>query len=837
MTQLPIRTAEERSIARSTKRSLHGQQDSPKQHRRILIIGDSITHGGEGDYTWRYRLWQWCKQEGLLAAEEEEASDHESQLGNPATTPKNISPKVSVSFVGPYTGVNPRPSLVAPHPVPLPDDQSPDDPYCPPNRIPWGYARDVDASFATGCRHFATWGYQAHQCMQSIAKVVEDWSPDLIISLLGFNDIGWCVSDAEGTLQAIQGIVRSARIAKERVQSERRRRGANGGDGVQDEGEEERLDFVIGNIVNRTLLEGREDLIENTRKFNSLLLDRAHSWDQHNSKVVVADVAALYDCGPQYRDWAPAAYDGLHPSALGEFQIAKAFTETLHEEFGWGSKGLEIPSSSHHGGGGGVPKRNLQVPEGITAKSTPMGIQVLWKDVFGAAYQVHWREFSSYSLSSSFSSSSSSRGKPELVNNNNDWTLSESSHPQIFLPVPQHCTIEFQLRCHHGFETGPWSPIYKAKCVDAPIPAPTNIQTFPNSIGFEVRWDAPSLSCSSSSTNNTTIKNNGSITRYEVLYKCPTRGDVFPTIVAVPGDQTCADIVVKDFLPAAARAFEGNARDNIDGGNRFVGIVEPIMVRGWIFNRGDDDSSFSHASPSYGNDNGNKTHHGWWCSGLWGNAPPVRVGVDDGTETGRLLLSSSQQAAMQMQMHHPSGTLQPKPKRPLNLHVVYISERGDNLLLKWNDGDEEEDHRKRRPDDNEDKDTDPDSPGYRIYLRKLSPSSSSPPSPLTTKAEPNGMFIKQKWKQVKMPTPGACVWDYEFWVSKVSKVVELDRWERLREMKGTYVGGVLGGGVGGGGGGATDGGKKGNSHWEWELESERSAGVIPEVNGVMGSFE
>ncbi|EMF14799.1 carbohydrate esterase family 3 protein, partial [Sphaerulina musiva SO2202] len=434
MTQLPIRTPEERSIARSTKRSLHGQQDSPKQHRRILIIGDSITHGGEGDYTWRYRLWQWF----------------------------------SVSFVGPYTGVNPRPSLVAPHPVPLPDDQSPDDPYCPPNRIPWGYARDVDASFATGCRHFATWGYQAHQCMQSIAKVVEDWSPDLIISLLGFNDIGWCVSDAEGTLQAIQGIVRFARIAKERVQN-----------------------FVIGNIVNRTLLDGREDLIENTRKFNSLLLDRAHSWDQHNSKVVVADVAALYDCGPQYRDWAPAAYDGLHPSALGEFQIAKAFTETLHQEFGWGSKGLEIPSSSHHGDGGGVPKRNLQVPEGITAKSTPMGIQVLWKDVFGAAYQVHWREFSSYSLSSSFSSSSSSRGKPELVNNNNDWTLSESSHPQIFLPVPQHCTIEFQLRCHHGFETGPWSPIYKAKCVDAPIPAPTNIQTFPNSIGFEVRWDAP----------------------------------------------------------------------------------------------------------------------------------------------------------------------------------------------------------------------------------------------------------------------------------------------------------------------------------------------------------
>lgn len=26
---------------------------------RMLIVGDSITHGQDGDFTWRYRLWQW----------------------------------------------------------------------------------------------------------------------------------------------------------------------------------------------------------------------------------------------------------------------------------------------------------------------------------------------------------------------------------------------------------------------------------------------------------------------------------------------------------------------------------------------------------------------------------------------------------------------------------------------------------------------------------------------------------------------------------------------------------------------------------------------------------
>jgi hypothetical protein len=28
---------------------------------KMMIAGDSISHGMEGDWTWRYRLWKWCK--------------------------------------------------------------------------------------------------------------------------------------------------------------------------------------------------------------------------------------------------------------------------------------------------------------------------------------------------------------------------------------------------------------------------------------------------------------------------------------------------------------------------------------------------------------------------------------------------------------------------------------------------------------------------------------------------------------------------------------------------------------------------------------------------------
>ena len=30
---------------------------------KIMICGDSMSHGEEGDHTWRYRLWEWLRDD------------------------------------------------------------------------------------------------------------------------------------------------------------------------------------------------------------------------------------------------------------------------------------------------------------------------------------------------------------------------------------------------------------------------------------------------------------------------------------------------------------------------------------------------------------------------------------------------------------------------------------------------------------------------------------------------------------------------------------------------------------------------------------------------------
>ena len=42
---------------------------------KVMIVGDSMSQGREGDWTWRFRIWEWFKDQGL-----------------------------TVDFVGPYNG-------------------------------------------------------------------------------------------------------------------------------------------------------------------------------------------------------------------------------------------------------------------------------------------------------------------------------------------------------------------------------------------------------------------------------------------------------------------------------------------------------------------------------------------------------------------------------------------------------------------------------------------------------------------------------------------------------------------------------------------------------------
>lgn len=37
----------------------------PDQPISVMVVGDSITQGSEGDWTWRYRLWEWFKDQDV----------------------------------------------------------------------------------------------------------------------------------------------------------------------------------------------------------------------------------------------------------------------------------------------------------------------------------------------------------------------------------------------------------------------------------------------------------------------------------------------------------------------------------------------------------------------------------------------------------------------------------------------------------------------------------------------------------------------------------------------------------------------------------------------------
>lgn len=68
-----------------------------------------------------------------------------------------------------------------------------------------------------------------------------------------------------------------------------------------------------------------------------------------------------------------SGYDGLHPNALGEYQIAHAFSRTLANDFNLGSGPLKIPAESD-------PDlvRNLPVPSNFRVFSSPQGVTATW---------------------------------------------------------------------------------------------------------------------------------------------------------------------------------------------------------------------------------------------------------------------------------------------------------------------------------------------------------------------------------------------------------------------------------------------------------------------------
>jgi lysophospholipase L1-like esterase len=383
-----------------------------------MIVGDSITHGGEADYTWRYFVWKWFQS-------------------------TNLKPE----FVGPFVGTQEMDPAKPPQPPGIPSEP-PEVDFGP--RTKGGYALECEDEFTGGkgpgqigekggCRHYSMWGRQAAQAKGTIREQVEKYKPNLILSLLGFNDVGWWVSDANGTVESMQEFVAEARKGNPNVH------------------------FVLGNIVERSFMDGRQDLVDNTLKFNKMLKEKCPEWSTKGSLVAYGDIAAHYSCGPKVPDLA--SYDGLHPNARGDIEIAYGFSIALHEFFKLGSAPMTLPKEDE------FPKRDLSPPTGIVASGSPMGVKVTWKHVYGGQYSVRSR----------------------VKNSNQDWGEGNAMGPRFDTTfTAPGVEWEYQVRTIHGNMKGEWStPPVSAIATRSTAPPPTQIKVWPEKEGFKLSFKPP----------------------------------------------------------------------------------------------------------------------------------------------------------------------------------------------------------------------------------------------------------------------------------------------------------------------------------------------------------
>ena len=212
---------------------------SPDASLRILITGDSMTQGSAGDWTWRYRLWKDLQASGT-----------------------------DVDFVGPSTDMcDVTTSTFGSHDYPDPDfDQD--------HAARWGL------SLAFPDEH------------RSIKELVTDYQPDVVVEMLGVNDLTWLQGSPQNLIDALREWVAAGRTVDPDV------------------------DFVLGRIP--------QPWLEKVATFNDDLEGLADELTTADSKVVIAESDA--DISRATDSW-----DTFHPNARGEIKIAAGMADALAE--------------------------------------------------------------------------------------------------------------------------------------------------------------------------------------------------------------------------------------------------------------------------------------------------------------------------------------------------------------------------------------------------------------------------------------------------------------------------------------------------------------------------
>lgn len=124
---------------------------------RLMLVGDSVTQGSSGDWTWRYRLWHHLVDAG-----------------------------VNVDFVGPYDD--------------LFDTES----------STFGSQAYADGAFDRD--HAARWGASYAKPPADAAQLVRDYQPHIVLVLMGINDLLWGATPTEA-VEAVRKLVTDVRAS------------------------------------------------------------------------------------------------------------------------------------------------------------------------------------------------------------------------------------------------------------------------------------------------------------------------------------------------------------------------------------------------------------------------------------------------------------------------------------------------------------------------------------------------------------------------------------------------------------------------------------------------
>ncbi|MFF8318932.1 SGNH/GDSL hydrolase family protein [Streptomyces bobili] len=153
--------------------------------------------------------------------------------------------------------------------------------------------------------HLAGWGEGWLHMAPLIGDAVRDCRADILLVSLGLIDLGF-YTNAEQTAQNVRAFVEQARAANPRI-------------GMV-------LLPVIPNIRAAT------DAPFGTQvaRFNELLAKTTADLNAPPSPLLLASIPETWDIDTD-------TYDGTHPNANGEHQLAGAFAEALHQ--GWGLGG------------------------------------------------------------------------------------------------------------------------------------------------------------------------------------------------------------------------------------------------------------------------------------------------------------------------------------------------------------------------------------------------------------------------------------------------------------------------------------------------------------------